>query len=349
MIYRMLLTCMAIIILGFLLTCTQKTRSADSCLFLVAGDTVSLPMVNRIVPDSLPWPKKLWRAALELACVKVFNKASPAFADSQRATQMGSELAQQLSRQGGETWTPEAGMNLYIAAQCIAERAYKTNALSEACVFADSLFTALVVVADSAILQESRKKKATTPAPAPVRRGDPASLEPLMTFLFDLPSPVSQIVAEFVATAGSEPKPTVDLSSTVKGLVFDSTRQKEKKLQPTAVARAAVVQENSKEALRYRNKESIKDSIEKHIPNLEALYKKHLKTHPDMQGTVWVTFSIRPNGRVMNAQVKTSSITEKKFLFPFRDYVIQKIRFQSIPEKAGNMSVEFPFEFTPVH
>ena len=304
MVYRMLLLCWAIAFLGFLESCTHKDRSANGCLFLVGGDTVSLPMVNRLVPDSLPWPQKLRRAALELACVKFIEKVSPTRADSQQVKQIGSDLAQQLSRQSSDTWTPEAGRILYIAAQFISERAYKTNSLSEARVFADSLFSALVVIGDSGIFQEFRKKKASPFDAADIRRSDPASLESLFTFLFDLPSPASRIVGEFVATSEKEPKTALDMKSVIKGLVFDSTRQQVKKSRRATVAQAAVVQENSKEALRYRSKGSIKDSIEKHIPDLEALYKKHLKMHPSMQGTVWVTFHINSDGSVINAQIK---------------------------------------------
>jgi TonB family protein len=347
MAYRMVLTFVVIALGGFLTSCTHKERPSNRCLFLVGGDTVSISMVNRLVPDSLPWPKKLRRAALEYALAYAPEKASPRHTDSPQVKQIGSDLAQQLSRQTSETWTPEAGRILYISAQFIAERAWQTSSLSMARSCADSLFSALVVVYDSSILQEIRMKKASSLENAIIRRNDPASLEPLVSFLFDLPSPASRIVCEFVATAEKEPTAVADMSSAIKGLVFDSTRDQVKKSRQKAAIHAAVVPDNSKEALRFRSQGSIKDSIEKHIPNLEVLYKKHLKVRQNVEGTVWVTFHINPDGSVINAQIKTSSITDKNFLIPFRDYVVQKIHFQSIPEKVGTMSVEFPFEFAP--
>jgi hypothetical protein len=101
-------------------------------------------------------------------------------------------------------------------------------------------------------------------------------------------------------------------------------------------------------ALAYRSPEqSIKDSIAKHVPFLEALYKKHLKMHQAMAGTVWVTFQISPEGAVLSAQLKTSTITEKDFLVPFQDYIIEKVRFKPVPDNVGTMAFTFPFEFSP--
>jgi hypothetical protein len=332
------------------MNCAQKQRSKPGPLFLVGGDTVSISMVNRLVPDSLSRSQKLRRAAFELACIKVSAGTNAQPPDSAQVNRIGSDLALQLSRQSPETWSPEAGRALFDAAKVIAVRARQMNSLSKACAFADSLLLALITEGDSAIVNEIQKKTSTPFDAAPAWQGDPASLERLIAFLFDLPREVARIVCEFVTTADVSPAATRDMSAIVKGLVYDSAGQRLKKRQPkTAASSATIVPDNSKEALRYRSKGSIKDSIEKHIPDLEALYKKHLKTHQNMEGTVWATFSINPAGKVLSARIKTSSITEKDFLIPFRDYVIQKIRFQSIPEKAGIMSVEFPFEFTPTN
>jgi hypothetical protein len=316
---------------------------------LVGGDTISISMVNRLVPDSLFWSQKLRRAAFELACVKVSARTNAQRPDSAQINRIGIDLALQLSRQSSETWSPEAGRILYSAAQVIAAKARQMNSLSRTRAFADSLLPALVTDGDSALYREIQKKNSLPFNAAPTWQGDPASLERLIAFLFDLPQEASRIVCEFVITGDVSPAATRDMSAIVKGLVYDSACQRLKKRQPKTESKATIVPDNSKEALRYRSKGSIKDSIEKHIPDLEALYKKLLKTHQNMEGTVWVTFSINSAGNVLSARIKTSSITEKDFLIPFRDYVVQKIRFQSIPEKAGIMSVEFPFEFTPAN
>ena len=137
------------------------------------------------------------------------------------------------------------------------------------------------------------------------------------------------------------------MSAAVKGLLYDSARQQGEKKRMAAALKPRAEEDNSKEALRFRSKNSIKDSIERHIPDIEALYKKHLKLHPGMQGVVWVIFQISPGGKVMSAHIKTSSIAEKDFLIPFHDYILSNMHFQAIPEKVGTTSVEFPFEFSP--
>ncbi len=347
MTYRMLSTVTTCLACMLVMSCARRERPNDRCLFLVGGDTVSILKVNRLVPDSLPRPKKLFRAALELACVKV-QSAAPRGGDADaQIKRAGSDLARQLSRLSSDTWSDEAATALYITAKLVADKAVSAGSLPQARGFADSLFSAQVVVCDSGILDEFRKKKASPLQGVAPRPDDPAFLEPLFMLLFDLPSPSSRILGEFVTTAEKETKPVVNVNSVIKGLVFDSTRRNDKKSRPATAEHAAVVPDNSQEALRYRGSGSIKDSIEKHIPDLEALYKKHLKMNQNMKGTVWVTFHINPDGGVLNAQVKTSAITDRNFLMPFRDYVIQKIHFQKIPDKAGPMSVEFPFEFAP--
>ncbi len=82
-------------------------------------------------------------------------------------------------------------------------------------------------------------------------------------------------------------------------------------------------------ALKYRPQQLISDSIKKHIPTLEAIYKKQLKIHPNLNGTVWVTFVILPDGTVASTQVHSADIGEKDFLTPFSQYV-QRIRFSRI-------------------
>jgi TonB family protein len=351
MVYRILVLVMTIAGCGFLTGCTHTGRALDDCLFLVGKDTVSLKLVNRLVPDSLSRPKKLFRAALELACARTSEAGS---IDNNKAKKAGGDLARQLSRLSSDTWSEEAGADLYIAAKLLAGRALLANSITQAIAYADSIFSTQVVVRDSCVLCEFRNKKISAAKTAAIqngvpRQGDPASLEPLFTLLLDLPPPSSRILGEFVSTAENEPTAALNVDAVIKGLVFDSARQQVKKALPGAVRRLAVVPDNSKEALKFRNSVSIKDSIGKHIPDLEALYKKHLKLNQNMEGTVLVTFHINPDGSVLNAQIQTSTITDRNFLIPFRDYVMKKIHFQRIPDNAGAMSVEFPFEFSPEH
>jgi hypothetical protein len=330
------------VVLGCLVVnCVRKVRPADECVFLIGRDTVSISMVNRLVPDSLSRQKKIKRAALELACARLYP-------DSGQVKRNGSDLAIQMSRQSQEPWTPEAGMKLYAAAQIIISRAHETKSMAKACFFADSLFSTVMVVCDSTGFGEIRKKTIQFAEAAHLRKSDdPARYEQLLMVVFDLPQDLSRIVCEFVSAQETGPSQPKDMSSLVKGLVYDSASTRPKKSQVKAAASADSLSQNSQMALRLRSKSSIKDSIEKHIPEIEALYKKYLKIHETMKGTLWVTFQIDASGKVKSAKIKSSSISEKDFLNPFHDYIVQNLHFTRIPQQAGMMSVEFPFEFAP--
>jgi len=98
------------------------------------------------------------------------------------------------------------------------------------------------------------------------------------------------------------------------------------------------------EALKYRNETSIRDSVTKHIPNLRQLYKKRLKADALLNGTVVITFEVAPDGSVAGTAIKSTEIAPGPFLDGLCAY-LRTIHFQSIPETAGKMIFDFPFEF----
>jgi hypothetical protein len=163
--------------------------------------------------------------------------------------------------------------------------------------------------------------------------------------LFAVPQHTVRLIVEFAA-AGQQNSDTTDPAATIKGLLFDSTKATRAQT-PTLTAEKSPLPDNSKAALKFRSEKSIKDSIARHIPRLEALYKKHLKLHETMSGTLWVTFSVSPSGVVAAASIRASGIAEKDFLSAFQNYIIRELHFTPIPENIGAMSFDFPFEFSP--
>jgi hypothetical protein len=325
--------------------CSRESKSASICPFIIGGDTVSLLTVQRLVPDSLPRPRQIIRAALELACVKAAGRGASAPPDSQVLSQIGLDLAHQLSNLEADPWTSYAGKNLYLAAKVIAQKKRDLHSFPAVKAYADSLLSSAVVFCDGAIAHEySSEKRSLFDTTA--CRSDSTCLESMLCFLFYLSKPAARIVREFAVTAENESVKTSSAETLIKGLLSSGSKPQTQKTMPKAISKEAAGPKKSEQALRLRNQQSIKDSIEKHIPNLEALYRKHLKTHQTMEGVIWVTFEINPAGGAVSATIKTSTITEKEFLRPFREYVLHYIHFQKIPEASGNMSVEFPFEFS---
>lgn len=158
--------------------------------------------------------------------------------------------------------------------------------------------------------------------------------------LLNIPIDIGGILFDFVE--GGEPGvDSTSLKDMVQGLIFDSTK-KERKLEK----RETFQKDNSVLALKFRSLQSIKDSIEKHIPNIEAHYKKQLKASGKMAGVVYVTFRVSASGDVLSAEIKSTDIYKKEFIDPFLEYC-KSINFKPIPKRIGNMRFDFPFEFKP--
>lgn len=102
---------------------------------------------------------------------------------------------------------------------------------------------------------------------------------------------------------------------------------------------------NTARLLAYRNEQSIRDTIAKHIPTIRQFYKKTLKIDATTEGVVVVTFEVSPKGRVVDAKVKTSQVKEDTFLRQFCTY-LRSVQFQPVPEDVGPMVFDFPFEFS---
>jgi hypothetical protein len=326
--------------------CSRNKKTSDACAFIIGADTISLVTVNRLVPDSMTLHWKILRAALELACVATVRNSPSMRPDSQLLGQIGRDLAGQLSRLSADQWTPIAGEKLYLAAKHLTIKQRELISSKRIAAYSDSLLSSMVAFCDSAAATDLRARTASAFNLSDTS-DDSVVLESLFQHLFYLSKAASRIVREFAFTAESQSTKTVDAASAVRGIVSNgSPKTRVKKLRTFAASHEITTPKTSREALRFRNERSIKDSIEKHIPDLEALYKKHLKMHQNMEGVVWATFEISPAGEVLSAKIRTTAKMEKEFLLPFQDYLIRLIRFQKIPENLGNMVLEFPFDFS---
>jgi hypothetical protein len=305
--------------------------------------------VNRLAPDSLPRIQKIARAAMELMVTKSAPLEKHPAPNTQSDKRLSTELAEQLSRQTSDEWSNEAALNLYNAVKSLHQSSHELGSPAKVMAHLDSLVTKTDIGGDSALKKELLSETAFR-SDVPGSPHSNKQLEAMMSRLFSLPPDVSRLVCEFVTSSESSSVASPDIASIVKGLVSDGvTGQKTqaRQLLHASPPPHLTNNENAKAALLVRKQSGIKDSIEKHIPDLEALYKKHLKMHQELSGTILVTFQIEPNGNVAAARIKTSAISEKEFLLSLRDYLVEKIHFMPISEQFGIMEVEFPFEFTP--
>lgn len=173
----------------------------------------------------------------------------------------------------------------------------------------------------------------------------------LTSIILGVSPEAAALLMEFVNPQRIAAPDSVILKKMVTGLVHSSDKPSltcpvKNPHRETAVPKAASESTHGRsvEALHYRDLQSIRDSIEPHIPNLRELYKKHLKINASMGGKVVVTMQVAPGGSIESCTVKKSDIDDRTFLDPFLTYV-RTIAFKPVPEKAGYMTFDFPFEF----
>lgn len=326
--------------------CSSKRNGEAHELCVVGKDTLSLSRVGQLVPDSMAQQSKTMRALLELLYANQINAVVSKEENHnppQASKQLVIELKRQLALLNSELWTEQAAQKLYDAGRFV-QTLSREKAMEAALERLNGLFTSTVAFSDTAIRHAISKDKDSL---FKAWRLFPwtGRTEDLLSVFLMLPPQIGKVLAEFVTSSDFVTSQGPDAQTVIKGLLAGGIKSKKEKAGPKDAV--APKKNGSGDALRYRSQQSIKDSIARHIPDLEALYKKHLKMHQSMAGTVWVTFQISPAGNVLAAHIKTNTVSEKDFLVALQDYLIEKVRFKSVPETVGSMAFEFPFDFSP--
>lgn len=319
----------------FLLTCGKKEQ-AEKEVVIIDSDTISIRKLSEACPDTVPSKKRIQRLCLTAAVAKQL----PPPADTATFKRSVNDLADQLSRESGRVWDKDAAEKMYSASKLVKERLEKNKDVDALKLYIDSLAKKIKIPSDSGLLSSELDLLCKDSISGTEKK----QLASIITSLFCPDERVSNIIVDFMYSENGVMRDTTDIDDLVKGLVFDSTsisKEKQQKQEKELVRR-----DNSALALKFRNQKSIKSTISKHIPNLEAIYKKELKIDPSMSGVIYVTFRVGPSGEVISAVIKSSEIGNSSFINPFLDYV-KEIRFKSIPNTVGNMTFDFPFEFKP--
>jgi hypothetical protein len=257
-------------------------------------------------------------------------------------------LVEQLSLRSGQDWNEETAASRLAAAKALKAALDSMGTKETVAGYIDSLFRNCVRMG-----KDSTTACGSVTVAQELQRLERDSLSAdsdlgaVLAAVFGMPRDQADILAEFALSKDSGETDSAAVSAMVKGLVFDSAAHARKKA--NAVAKAAgrrALRDNSERVLKYRGMQSIKDSIAGHDKNIQALYKKVLKVNPNMQGRVMVRFRVSAAGKVIEAAIASSQIEEQDFLGPLAGYV-REIQFQKVPAHLGNMTFEFPFEFTP--
>lgn len=316
---RFLFVCLVLL---FVVGCSHKEK--NSVHFVVGSDTLKADQLGELIPDAVSDSGRLAGAVQRIALAGKI----PAFSDTLYKT-----FAEQLSLQTGDEWDSKSAALLYSAAEKIFIKSSQCKTEEEVKSWAESLYT-----------EFSRKNKIPYSSISVNLKSEKGTkekeLQNLLCTILNIKGPVGVLLADYLTakeTAGD-----VNVKDMVKGIVFSGTKATVSVKNPAPIPIANI--DNSELALKFRSQESIRDSIGKHIPDIRSLYKKSLKTDESLSGVVLISIKVDPRGNIIDAQVKKTDISDNEFLKPLVDYV-KTIHFREIPEKIGNMTFEFPFEF----
>lgn len=324
-------------VLVFTVTCGKKGHIQQN-LLVIGSDTLTVSQLSELDPVIAADSIRLRNVIVRLAC----GGRLPVHTDSTAAL-----LAERLSLHSGVEWSVVAAELLRLAADSLVTRSIAIKECSSICRVVDS------AVARYATAVKTPYASLTCAVGCVDVSGDNRQvLILLIKHYLGIPEELASTVVDFA----HPPEATTEgvrAEDVVKGLVLTasphgcngsgtSSSVAEKpsvagtpKLQP---------QDNSVAALQYRTQSSIRDTINKHIPNIKSLYRKALKTDATLSGSVVVAIRVAASGEVLSVSITKSAIINRQFLDPFLTY-LKTVRFLPIPDKVGNMSFEFPFEF----
>jgi TonB family protein len=315
------------IFLLVLISCQQKP-SKENRFITGKGDTLTGPLVAMLDPgekaDSIRYRNVLVRLGLTIG---VENRTPDA---------LDSLLASQLSMESGVDWSSKAANLLHDAALRVREKLESTNNCSTTVAFAESLFQ---------VVNTGNNFPFPKISSHPSADNKTSWTSTIFSELFNLDGPTATALAIFTnqQTSAQDNK---KLLNNIKGLVFDSTRRTDTAIGGKKIIKKPDVSSEviKTDILKYRDQNSILESITKRVPEIKSLYKTHLKRNENLHGTVKVSFYLAPNGKVLEVSIAKTDIVDSGFLEPLLKY-LKQIDFKSIPADAGNMRFEFPFEF----
>jgi TonB family protein len=329
----------ALSFLCLLLFCA-KPKTEQKAASAGGQDTLSTQAVLDVRPDAAGDSMRLGIVPLELALAKSGRAMGMGEGDPAAKT-----LARDLSLRAGQEWSTEAAASLLAASRAIKSVLDTAHTPSAVKAYLDSLFR--VSTGGRAVLAGSLPST-RIPANLPGKKSRRDLLPIYLKAALGVSDVIAQILADYLDTSGTRTGDSASLRKMVKNLVRDRNQPAAPDLPREAVMKSETLEtrDNSELALRFRNQQSIQDSIMKHMIVLKAIYKKSLKRNTTMAGTVIIEFRVNAPGKVIAAAVSKSDIRDQEFIDPLLSYM-RTIGFRPVPQNVGNMTFEFPFEFSP--
>jgi hypothetical protein len=306
--------------------CLKKERPVSAVI--LGKDTLSIDRIRILVPDSERDSTAIERAVSRQMLARMVP------ADRKHGDTVAEKLARKLTLLSGVEYSTASAAVLFDASATLWAAMRAEGTMAGIAGYIDSTFATFTTSVggtpfhwslcedDRAALEKLDKNK---------------DLDKLLAIVLKVSGECAATLASFVRDDDSSQ--IAGMNSMIQGLIADTAVRPV----PSARLKKKTV-DNPALALKFRPQESIRDSIGKHLADLQQLYKRQLKTGDYSSGTVWVSFIVGCDGGVIDVRVKKSQIANVPFLERLEKY-LKIIAFKPIPKACGNMNFEFPFEF----
>lgn len=324
--------------IGVLCLCGKAEKQE----ILYGPDSLNIGKLRMLMaPDASPADSVSIRQTLfRYSLAKMFSNQAV------RVDSAAIKLARRMTLESGKEWSPEAASLLLHAASAL-EAKIRNNGIASVIPYVDSVLTVIDNRSIPGSLGKGQKFKGGFAWLDTIDLTNGKTLKRIISAVFGVSPEMASTVASFVASGPQSARDTsVNIDKMVRGILSKNA------LLPVAASNAGpktpeLEQEKSKNALlalKFRSQESIRDSIARHLPDLQLIYKKQLKLNEMSGGLVWVVFEVDADGRVLSAKIKSSAIANRQFQQLLEEYV-RTIHFKAIPKDMEPMIFEFPFEF----
>jgi hypothetical protein len=326
-----LLGCAAVA--GMLCACGKSEKTAATS----DAESLNIETVRAMMPqDGTDDSTKLKQALLRNAI------AHELLVTARQPDSVSVKLGRRMTLISGAEWPPKAASVLLMAGAGLEAKVKTAKDIKSVLALVDSLAAVSAKSAGGKTARCAALDPRDRAALEAMRLTDAKLLVKVFSVVFAISEEEASTLSSFVGTDARKSAGSADVL--VKGLL--ATRSEGTTGPAAAVEAERTVIENPSLALKFRPQQSIRDSIGKHLADLQQLYKRQLKTNEASGGVVWVVFRVEAGGTVLSTAIKSSQIDNRQFLAGLRNYA-RTIRFKPIPDKVGPMTFEFPFEFKP--
>jgi TonB family protein len=134
----------------------------------------------------------------------------------------------------------------------------------------------------------------------------------------------------------------IEVDNLVSGMEIDDGVDLQEKAEVTLESFTGIY--GNEAARGWRSHQSIREDLNNNLGRVTFLYKKYLKSFPDLSGKVVVDIVINASGKVANCSLIESETTIKNDQF-INELIrmVKTFRFKSIPE--GQVTIQNPFVF----